>query len=531
MRTIVLFLFLCSLSNLYGQEPDLISIRDLDSSLKTQSIDLNYASSFGKLPKIDKLAVQDYRQIVINTFRVVTTNSDKTTNGNFAALNLKDGVARLNATKNFTNGNMLSVSANGGATNGILSLFNQTKINSNVGAEIKFSLLNKSGSISYLETSRDEFYSRLNKLNDVYKYKKKEDPTIVWKDSVKLLDNEIQLLEKKKNGIKLSSKEESKLKARIEIAKANRNLVWEEIKSIYNSNPVKRDSLIEVVHDIDSDLKQLQDELTFGTVTEHDKILFSQTIQVKEQLKKDLELKIDFFNNLYHKELLAKQYNKERLSLLKSFKFDAIHFNWFSFGAALQNNNFNQFIPSASTLDSQLVKQNYTTFSASVDWNYAHWDHYASNNWFLTISAKGFISDNFSGLDKLELTDVRNYGDSLTTRSTSKKITAYSGSYRTKIFGMTGSVDFYDYLFKNNSAMHYFGDATFKEGGYQVYNVGLGFLHSFQNADDDKTKINLELYFKLLDLSNTLNLNSNLLKRNEFGLRLAVPLNFFNFKK
>ena len=79
--------------------------------------------------------------------------------------------------------------------------------------------------------------------------------------------------------------------------------------------------------------------------------------------------------------------------------------------------------------------------------------------------------------------------------------------------------------------MHYFTDATFKEGGYQVYNIGVGFLHSFQDAENEKSKINLELYFKLLDLSNTMNLNSNVLKRNEFGLRLAVPLNFFNFKK
>ena len=128
----------------------------------------------------------------------------------------------------------------------------------------------------------------------------------------------------------------------------------------------------------------------------------------------------------------------------------------------------------------------------------------------------------------MELNDTYQYGNVTTQRTVSKKITAYKGDYQTKLTGGKLYVDFYKFFWGNVAAFHIYPEVNFKQHSSPLYNTGIGLLYSFQDAKDNRAKINAEFYFKLSDLSNTMNTDLMVLQRNELGLRISVPVSFFN---
>ena len=131
----------------------------------------------------------------------------------------------------------------------------------------------------------------------------------------------------------------------------------------------------------------------------------------------------------------------------------------------------------------------------------------------------------------MELNDTHQFGDSVNQRTVTKKINAYKGDYQTKLIGGKVYFDIYIFFFKNNAAFHIYPEVNYKQYATPLYHAGIGLLYSFIDAKDkeNKAKLNAELYFKLSDLSNSLSSELSILQRNELGLRLSIPVSFFNF--
>jgi hypothetical protein len=206
-------------------------------------------------------------------------------------------------------------------------------------------------------------------------------------------------------------------------------------------------------------------------------------------------------------------------------------FQYLSFGGGFQNNNFNQFKPNFSTLDSQITKQNNVVWNATIEYNLYKWNQYSQPTYYLLVGVKGSIDDNFSDLSKVGLNDTHLYGDSINQRSTTKIFTAYKGDYKTNLLSAKIYFDFYRFFFKNSAAIHIYPEVNFKENDKPLYNTGIGLLYSFNDVKDkeNKAKLHAELYFKLSDLSNIGKSDLSILQRNELGLRLSIPVSFFNF--
>lgn len=443
----------------------------------TLLISIIFLSTFGfsqtmKIPAIyDTLTGEQFHKIINKEFNSVINSSGKTTIGNYASADFKMGNIAFNATKMFKNGHMLSLNINGGITDGFFSIFTQNKVNSNVGLDLKFNIRLKSGSISF-------HTHEIEKLNRMFRNNKLDSAlseTIFNHDSI-LLQSKMNLIKIEINSIIFNLKEN-------------------------NLSPEQKANFEYLVA-----LKNLQkDSLQFRL----------QTLPLKSDVKESAKGKKDKANS----------------AAVSRFKYTDILFHWFSVGGGFHKNNFNQFNPKFSALDSQLTEQNFVVWSATVEYNLYKWNQYSKPTFYLLYGAKGSIDDNLSDLSKVEINDTHIYGDSKNQRTSTKKYNAYKGDYKTKLISAKLYLDYYRFILNNSAAIHFYPEVIYKENNKPLYNTGIGLLYSFKDAEDkeNKAKLNAELYFKLSDLTNNGKSDLSVWSRNELGLRLSIPVSFFNF--
>lgn len=409
-------------------------------------------------------------QILRAKFNSVINSGGKTTIGNYASTDLKDGHLAFNATKLFKGGSILSININGGATDGFLTIFNQNKINSNVGMDFKYNRLILKNSVWFDLTEIQKLSKRIDIADSICKYSNSihSHDSITLSKKYKLLSIEIQALNRRLTQ-QLTESEKADINYQIALKKAQADSIC--IKLI-NLKP-----LVDVISENDD----------------------------KNQQNKALAL--------------------------DAFKFNAISFHWISVGGGLQNNNFSQFKPNSSGLDNQIVSQDFTSYNLSAEFNYYHWSKKVWRSWYMLAGAKISLEDNFSNLTKVELNDTQQYSDSVNKRTVSQNITAYKGDYKSNLFGGKLYLDFYKFILQNDAAIHIYPEVNFRQNSSPLWNAGIGILYSFKDASDKdgKAKLHAELYCKLSDLSNITNSKLSVWERKEFGLRLSIPVSFFNF--
>jgi len=417
--------------------------------------------------KLDSVA---FNTILKREFNAVINSSGKTTIGNYASADFKDGKVAFNATKNFKNGDMLSINASGGITDGFFSILNQTKINSNVGINFKYNFRLRSSSISFHTDEIEKLKKKISsaKVESLTSQTIHRHDSILLERKISLLATEIMLINAK---LKTTLDEEQKAKLEYQLA-----------------------------------LKNLQQDS--ATLTKQS---FITETEVNDQS--------------------AIKERKAKAKALLDFEYTGISFQWISLGGGLSNNNFNQFLPRFSSLDSQMVKQNNVVWNMTIEYNLYKWNHYSRPTYYLLFGFMGSVDDNFGDLTKVEINDTNLYGSSLNQRSTIKKFNAYKGDYITKLLAAKFYVDYYKFFFKNEAAIHIYPEANFAKSRKPIYNAGIGLLYSFYDMKDKekKAKLNAELYFRLSDLPNNTGSKLKTFQRNELGLRLSIPISFLNF--
>lgn len=417
------------------------------------------------------LTLSQYQKIINKEFNSVINGSGKTSIGNYLSLDIKDTRLTFNATKNFKNGDYLSLNANGGLSDGYFAILNNSKLNSNVGLTLMYNMCLKSSSISY-------HIKELDKLN-----KKNEDADRNYNYLIKSANNSYKLLQ---SSLNLINAELDSVNS--ELRKNNLSALQKANYDFYKSKLVyQKDSIQAKI-----DTKRTDEEINDNALS----------------LKK-----------------------KDKSNAIDQFEYTGITMNWFSFGLGLQNNNFNLFDSKVPSLENQISKQNFVVWNASIEYNIYKWNQYSKPTYYLLLGLKGSIDDNFSDLNKIEISDTKTLADSNTKRTINKKINAFEGEYEKKLISAKFYIDFYRFFFKNIAAIHFFHDMNFKQNSKTVNNLGIGLLYSFKDGDinDSKTKVNTELYFRLKDISNNTNSDLSIWKRNELGIRLSIPVSFFNF--
>ncbi|HJY13974.1 MAG TPA: hypothetical protein VJ304_14365, partial [Flavobacterium sp.] len=286
--------------------------------------------------KLDSVA---FNTILKREFNAVINSSGKTTIGNYASADFKDGKVAFNATKNFKNGDMLSINASGGITDGFFSILNQTKINSNVGINFKYNFRLRSSSISFHTDEIEKLKKKISsaKVESLTSQTIHRHDSILLERKISLLATEIMLINAK---LKTTLDEEQKAKLEYQLA-----------------------------------LKNLQQDS--ATLTKQS---FITETEVNDQS--------------------AIKERKAKAKALLDFEYTGISFQWISLGGGLSNNNFNQFLPRFSSLDSQMVKQNNVVWNMTIEYNLYKWNHYSRPTYYLLFGFMGSVDDNFGDLTK-----------------------------------------------------------------------------------------------------------------------------------
>lgn len=202
--------------------------------------------------------------------------------------------------------------------------------------------------------------------------------------------------------------------------------------------------------------------------------------------------------------------------------------NWFSFGYLLKHQALN-LLDSSETFANQVKNKNYISHEFSLGYNIYNWKGFDPWRYYFSTSVNYVYGNNSSLLNKVEVSEITNYGNDTDIRTSTKKYNALIGDYDEDIHNLNMAVDFYLFPFQKNSiALHLLPKYQIVENEKPIFNMDIGLLAPFTNKSDDKAVVNLELYYRFLDLGNSTKSSYRLFERNNIGLRVTFPINFKN---
>jgi len=413
---------------------------------------------------IDTLDAVTFTKLLNNQFTSIITGQSKNTIGNFGGVDIKDASVALNISKITNKGNVFSLNANAAVSDGFSSIFTNSKLNSDVGVQFRFSFLNPySKTIRYVESSIKKRDFEIHKKNALAEIEKR------------LVVKRLHVIE---SLIKLDS---------IEIAQlltADQNSFT--IQSQLAAKNYRLDSLRFVK------AKELSDISAVIKTIEAEKKSFIR--KAKLEIPEITGFTLSWFNIVY--KVNSQSFRRFDPSLV--FAEQVKKGEYVSHKAGIEYNFYNWSIHNAES--------RFFSIGAVIN---------VSNN--LSSLGKTELSEtsNYGAVS----------GQRASTKKYNVYTGKYESGL---IGGTLYSDYYQFVFDNNSAAIHLYPQAKFQKSERPNYSFGLGFLMAFKDQKDEKGKsiINAELYVNFLDLANTAGTERKLLERNDIGLRFSFPIKF-----
>lgn len=422
---------------------------------------------------------EEYITIMNGLFRTLVTNSNGTTPGAFAGLNMAEGKASFSPAYQLANGDILSGKINAGLTEGLAYLFKR-ELNTNVSLGIEYNHipnwnLKFLGLTRYIDTDVDQVTSY---------HKEKDNVKLQFRaDSLKIVSGS-SLFERRAN---LCQK-----------------IIGHE--QCFDSNCPEKDSLFRRTKDI-----ILSEMATIDSIL-CDSNRFAEW--------KDTQL------------ALAKSKRKEALNQLGLDKIEIEEFQliWFTAGAQVKRDAFKRFDPMLDFAN-RLIDETYT--SHQLYGKISLYKRRLAGNPRKLRTANyfsfGFLYDsksNFQELNPVEITIQDDYGSNSTSSMfSSKKYTAYEGEYKKNIDELTINFDSYNFT-TTSFAIHTYFTYRMCEGIRPELNPGIGLLFPFISSKDDKSILNVEVFYTQFNVWRTIKDDLKIADQGRLGLRFTFPIDF-----
>jgi len=455
---------------------------------------------------------QEDKDLLPKSLSYFSTSNSFTSLGNFASLSTVDNT--LNASFYFLskNNSMYTVNVKAGATQGIATIFDEGELNSNASIGIEYRLL---------FSGKTNVYAGYNIPDNL------------------LIDEEIRKIEEDYNLKRLKLLERANYLSKIidytdttQFRKVGNDII--DIKLHPNE--------VETIQKINAILDRY-DDISMIEFNKEEKAIREMIPELKE------------FKNILQKRASTERkqvYAAEENILIadKNAKINAakkrkkelkpryIRLNFLSFGYKATNSNFARFVDSLE-LSKQLVKTNYTSNTLFLSYNFISniknvesqnktIENFDSSTYkFLTLGAEFAYTNNQSSLSQADLIDTKyeNEGDSRVVNKTQK---VFLGDYLEDLSSLNMFVDYFSFFDKKSDflAYHINPAILFREKNKPVANVQFGLLIPFKKKEDNKTKVNVEIFYKIKDIFNTTDNSNALLNRNVIGLQTSFPFNF-----
>jgi hypothetical protein len=468
---------------------------------------ISYSISFSQsliTPDKEKEQIKEEKSRLSLEFARIATGNSFSTIGNYASIGTT-GSNTLSASMFFLkqNGDIINIKASGGATQGIVSIFDEGELNSNVSIGASYNLLFRKGSNAIAFNSTAEDIIKLEMESTYRNYQKKmiallkEDPI----ETIKKDEAELDILKNQLTKDLNASK--------IEIATLKAKLASDsEINKAIQKHEIINDKLKEAENLIDSLRKKKDDfdeKSIYGTLNAY---TYEMDSKIKELSKK-----------------------------IKDMKPDVVSFSWFSFGYTAKNDEFKLFDETLS-LGEQLYSGNYTTQSFQVSFNHLSNARAVirkddtiisfknKKKEYVSIGAKFDYTNNLNSLKQVEIRDTEII-DEENGRTKVIKQNAFTGDYEEDLNNLTAFVDYYYFLASDESiALHFNPVMLFRENAKPNSSFQFGVLIPFKDKDKQTTALNIEVFYKVKDIFNTSDNNNALLNRNTIGIQASFPFNF-----
>tara|TARA_R110002033_G_scaffold72897_1_gene124155 strand:+ start:104866 stop:106290 length:1425 start_codon:yes stop_codon:yes gene_type:complete len=455
---------------------------------------------------------QEDKDLLPKSLSYFSTSNSFTSLGNFASLSTVDNT--LNASFYFLskNSSMYTVNVKGGATQGIATIFDEGELNSNASIGFEYRLL---------FSGKTDVYAGYN-IPDIL-----------------LIDEEIRKIEDDYNLKRLKLLERvNYLSKVIDSTDTTQflNIGNDIIDNKLHPNDVK------TIQKIDSILNRY-DRMSLTEFNKEEKAVREMIPELKEY-----KIILEKRASTGGKQVYATEDNiliadkNAKINAAKKKKKDLkpryIRLNFLSFGYKATNNNFVRFVDSL-VLSKQLVKTNYTSHDLFLSYNFiSNIKNLESQNKtiqnfdpstykFLTLGAEFSYTNNQSSLSQVEVIDTKyqNDGDSRVVNKTQK---AFLGDYLEDLSSLNVFADYYSFFDKDSNflAYHINPAMIFRENSKPVATVQFGLLIPFKKKEDNKSNVNVELFYKIKDIFNTTENDNSLLNRNIIGVQTAFPFNF-----
>ncbi len=442
--------------------------------------------TFGQTKEViekDLISEKQFDKLILTNFSKFATGQSASNIASYAGFDVEKSEVTFSPTWNFKSGNILGVKMTGGITDGIYSVFNNSKLNTNLSGEIQYHFIyNKvKKSIIYSKAEFDKMKEREIQIekeyqNDIAKIQASFDKNaLIIANETKLLNNE--KLQKENSELEIKLKEFN-TPNQTEIVNAK----------IQNNNFTIAQNKIDI-------------ESNKQTIKDYDGL--------KEQLKAG------------NKKALSLQEND-----ISKLKLEGFRFSWLTFSYKIRNDEFRLLNP-MEVYNKQVSKESYLSHEFKSQFSYVNVKS-ATKATYLTSSFNLGLNSNINFLDKIEVTETNTFGTTTNqTRELSKKYFAYQGNYRTSLKQITIDTHFYHFPFeKSEIGFHLFPNSKFTDRAKPVYNFGGGIIFPFTNKIKEKSVINAEIYYNIVNVFNSKDSTYDLFERNNIGLRFTLPISF-----
>lgn len=428
----------------------------------------------------DSLPDPIFKRVLNQQFTNLITGQSKTSIGNFAAIDLKDAevsfagssILKSKEKSKSKHNSVLTIKASGGISDGVFAIFENSKLNTNVALDLQYNFLRPTGnSLTYYDTSAQQILKKIEQVKEEYELKM----IAIREDQPKrLLKMELQRMG--------------------ELKKALDTLKMRE------GPGMKRDSLDYEITKLAYLIKKQQEKV--------DSFPGPSELTYELTLWRNLQLK-----------------NLKQSGELTIYGFKL---GWFSVGYKVHNNSFKVF-NSVAAFSQQVSDTDFVTHEARIQYSYYRWTRELFKTFFFDVGAAFSYEDNFSSLEKVELSETSEYGPVSGARTSVSKYNVYKGIYERNLKGLRLYGDYYRFLFTDNvAALHANLEFKARDTEKPKWNALLGFFVSFKNAKEENAVVNAELYYNFVDLFRTVDTELKFFERNNFGIRFSFPITFKN---
>lgn len=419
------------------------------------------------LKKIDTFSKAAYFDILRYKYFTALNASGNNAPGNYAAYEIADGILSLAMNKVVGKKHVFSLKTESKINNGISSLFKESAVSGNISITLGY-----------------------NRLLDRHSYLKfGTDDRILLGSKMAMLDHDL-LRENLALNMNLKM-----LNDKIETHRVALN----NAKSKHYPQGNKRDTVFEL-----------------------------DTLLQRYKLDSLTALEAGFFIKSHEK---VKEIKSEQQKLHESMRVIGTACNWISFNFGMNNTSFDYYDGDTFDLKRSIVDKNSFTVKLNFEFNRYVYHRSKANHYFIWGASIG-TANNVDDLDEVEVIKqifpASNLGQDSLNRVYEKK-TALAGDFKSNSFSAKFYFDYY-LFFPPKWGLHFFPDWTSKFGR-NTWNAGLGVLLPFKKDKESTETFIIEFFGKLNNIGDKENSIQEILSRNEFGLRLSVPIKYFNFTK